>query len=139
MALLAAGGSTKDDERRETGTRKMLQKAALRQEIEALISEGMTRTVSPGVAAIIEQPRRVLTPHYRPRATTAAEAMAAIGVKSSQVEFGAMRNLGRDRPFDWFSSERVDRGREAVRLPARDIRGWRDGLQHGQRGSRRRP
>jgi len=32
-----------------------------------------------------------------------------------------MRNLGLDRPFGWFSSERVDLGREAVQLPAREL------------------
>jgi hypothetical protein len=42
------------------------------------------------------------------------EAMAAISFKSTKVALGAMRNLGGDRPFDWFSSERVDLGREVV-------------------------
>ena len=34
-----------------------------------------------------------------------------------------MRNLGLDRPFGWFSSERVDLGREAVQLPAETFEG----------------
>jgi hypothetical protein len=53
----------------------------------------------------------------------AAEAIAAIGFKSSQVALGAMRNLGLDRPFDWFSSERVGLGRAVLQLSARDVRG----------------
>ena len=68
-----------------------------------------------------------------------AEALAAIGFKSSQVALGAMRNLALDRPFDWFRSERVDLGRGVVQLPARDVRAQRDRLQRGQGGSRGQP
>ncbi len=63
-----------------------------------------------------------------------AKAMVAIGFKSGKVALGAVRDLGRDRPFDCVSSERVDLGREVVQLPAQDVRGQRDGLQHGQGG-----
>ena len=76
-----------------------------------------------GAAAIIKQPRRALAPHYRPRGAISAEAMAAIGFKSSQIALDAMRNLGLYRPFDGFSSESVNLGREVVQLPARDARG----------------
>jgi hypothetical protein len=62
----------------------------------------------------------------------ATEAMAAIGLKSSQVALAAMRNLGLDRPFDWFRSERVDLGREEVQLPAGDVRRKRDGSRGQQ-------
>ena len=58
--------------------------------------------------------------------------MAAIGFKSSPVALGAVRDLGLDRPFDWFSSERVDLGCEVVQQPARDVRGQRDGLSTGK-------
>ena len=40
--------------------------------------------------------------------------MTAIGLKASQIALGAMLNLGLDRPFDFFSSERVDLGGEVV-------------------------
>ena len=66
----------------------------------------------------------------------AAEAMTAIGFKSSQVVLGAVRDPGLDRPFDWFSSERVDFGCEVVQRPARDVRGQRDGLQWAKRLAR---
>ena len=57
----------------------------------------------------------------------AAIGMAAIGVQSSEVALGAMCNLDRDRPLDWFSSERVELGREVEQLPPRHVRGPRDG------------
>jgi|SRR5271163_745612 len=88
-----------------------------------------------GGAATIEWPHATLTAlsHH------GGGMLAAIGFKSSWVALGAMRNLGLDRPFDWFSFERVDLGSEVVQLPARDVRGQRDGLQHGQRDSRDQP
>jgi hypothetical protein len=67
------------------------------------------------------------------------EGRAAISFKSSKVALDAMRNLGRDRPLDWFSPERVDFDREVVQLPARYARVQRDGLQHGQGGRRGQP
>ena len=49
--------------------------------------------------------------------------MAAISFKSGKVALSAMPNLSRDRPFDWFNSERVDLVRKVVQLLARDVRG----------------
>jgi hypothetical protein len=119
MELLPAGGLPIDDEHPETTTRKMLQKAALGQEIEEyrLISEGTTSTVgaTPLVLrrrAVIEQLCRAVVPHHRWRGAMAAIGMAAIGVQSSEVALGAVRNLDRDRALDLFSSERVELGRE---------------------------
>jgi hypothetical protein len=121
----------------------MLQKAPLRQEIENIIAvdqRGYDRhRRGRGVAAIIKQPRCADVPHYRPWRAMTAKAMAAVGFKSSKVALGTMGNLGRDRLLDWFNSDRVDLGREVEQLPARDVRGQRDGPQHGQRGSRGQP
>jgi hypothetical protein len=53
MALLAAGVSPIDDEHLETETRKMLQKAALRQEIENIVAVNQRandQTVGPLVS-----------------------------------------------------------------------------------------
>jgi hypothetical protein len=69
----------------------------------------------------------------------AAIGMAAVGVQSSEVALGAMLNLDSDRSLDSFSSERVALGREVELLPPRHVRGRRDGLQHGQAGSRGSP
>src|ERR1700738_1483967 len=103
----------------------MLQKAALRQEIENIVAIDQRghdqHRRGRRIAAIIEQARRAVLPHYRPRGAMTAEAMAAVSFKSGKLALGAMPNLGRDRPFDWFSSERVDLGREVVQLPARDV------------------
>src|SRR5215813_12360928 len=121
----------------------MLQKAALRQKIEDIVAVDQRwhdqHRRCRRVAAIIKQSCGAVVPHYRPRGAMTAETMAAIAFKSGKVAVGAMPYLGRDRTFDWFNSERVDLGREIVQLPARDVRGQRDGLQHGQGGPRGQP
>lgn len=116
----------------------MLQKAALRQEIEDIVAVNQRGNDRNGPLAF----RHNRAAASCPRATLpalshmAAEAMTAIGFKSSQVALGALRDLGLDRPFDWFGSERVDFGCEVVQQPAGDVRGQRDGLQRAKRLAR---
>jgi hypothetical protein len=88
----------------------MLQKAAFRQEIENIVAidqrgHDQHRASRRGHNRAIA---RTMLPDHRPRGAMTVEAMAAISFKSRKVALDAMRNLGRDRPLDWFSPERVD-------------------------------
>src|SRR6516164_10419962 len=95
----------------------------------------MTRTVGPLSAQPKSSDRVVPSPTLPARRHKGGWSDDGDRLQIQPGRLGAMRNLGLDRPFGWFSSERVDLGREAVQLPARDVRGKRDGVQYGQRGS----
>ena len=121
----------------------MLQKAALGQQIEDVVAvdqrghdQHRRRRARRGRNRAAASCPRATAPAAR---RLAAEGMAAIGFKPGKVALGAVRNLGRDRPFDCVSSERVDLGREVAQLacPRRSRAARR--LQHGQGGARAQP
>src|ERR1700730_5250076 len=143
MTLFAARRAPIDDERPQTRTREMAQKAALGQKIKDVVAvdqrgDDQNRRAD-AVAAIIEQLRRTLAPHDGQRGAMAAEGMAAVGFEPGEGGLGATPHLDIDRPGCALSAERLDLRREGAQLVACRVREQRRVLRYGKGGARGQP